>query len=234
VSRVLRSVLHIALDGSRIEVRTSLDVSRPFSSFANLRIGSHLQEFGAGDRDFALANAWDVGVRAFPETYRFQGGTLRLGTAAQFERTIKARSELLFAVWEGERHSLYTFAYNATSSSDLLAVLGRVRLTESPEGLAMAPTKPADTPMSDVCLAKDLPTLGLLQIHPAEYARDQGLPRWRGRQVAGGELFVNQDDPTRRWFVLSGRTALTHVIPDPDRDPNALLPALAELQVERT
>jgi hypothetical protein len=175
----------MALDGSRIEVRTSLDVSRPFSTFANLRIGSHLQEFGAGDRDFALANAWDVGVRAFPETYWFQGGTLRLGTAAQFERTIKARSELLFAVWEGERHSLYTFAYNATSSSDLLAVLGRVRLTETPEGLAMAPTKPAETPMSDVCLAKELPTLGLLHDLLAREAGwpPRGLRRYRS---AGG------------------------------------------------
>jgi hypothetical protein len=55
--------------------------------------------------------------------------------------------------------------------------MDRVRLTETPDGLALAPTQPAVTPMSDVCLAKELPTLGLLQIHPAERTRVQSLPR---------------------------------------------------------
>jgi hypothetical protein len=230
----LRSVIYRALDGSYVNIRTSLDVERPVSTFLNLRIGSHLQEFGSGSRDFAAANAHDVGVQAFRETYRFQGGTLRLGTAVQFDPRIKARDVLIMATWEGRNTSLYTFAYNTTNSSDLLAILNRVRLSESSEGLALAPVDAASTPVADVTLVKELPMLGLLQIHPLDSDLMRSLPSWRGRQVAGGELFVDGETPERRTFVVAGKTAITHVVPDAEHDVDALLSALAELQVDWT
>lgn len=171
-------------------------------------------------------------MHELPEEYRIAGGgTLRLGTASGVDARVQYT--VTVAAWEGERYSLYTFAYNA-SSADLLALLNRVRLTESAEGVTLVPRQPASTPIASVYLLKEVPTLGLLSIRPLDRDLVRHLPAWRGQQVTGGELFIYQDDPDERGFVLVNETTHTHVIPDPGRDLNALLPALAELQVDWT
>lgn len=228
---MLRSVPHRALDGSLVRIQTSLDLERPFSSVLNLRIGSHVQEFVAGALPFAADNAKDLGVEAFREEYRFQGGTLRFGVATQVDPSTRVRSQLLVAAWEGTAYSLYTFAYNTTDSAELLAVLDRTRLTETAEGIALAPVDLSSTPIADVWLLKELPTLGLLMIESPGRAARKRLPAWGGAAVQGGELFVEDGQEARR-FVLVGATTVTQVLPDPDDDPNSLLPALAELQVD--
>jgi hypothetical protein len=222
------------LDGSLVEIHTSLDVKRPFSSFLELRIGSHLQEFAMGGPDCAAANARDLGVSQFSEEYQLQGGRVRLGSAIQVDPTTKVRYTIAVATWEGERYSLYTFAYNASTSGELLAVLNRVRVTESPEGLTLTPAQPTSTPVTKVGLFKELPTLGLLHVRPLDRDLVRGLPGWRGRQVVGGELFVDYQASTPKAFLLVGETAFTQVIPDPGCDVERRLPALAAMRVNWT
>lgn len=227
----IATIKHRALDGSLVTIRTDLDAREPFTSYLNLRISSRLHEFISGDRGSAEADARDIGVRAFREEYRFQSGILRFGTAAQFDPVIKLRTTIMVAVWEGENYSLMTHAYKAKNSMALLSVFDRIRILESREGLVLAPRKPASTPVNGVVLLKELPSAGLLQIYPATRDAVRRLPRWRGRRVAGGELFVDGEESSRRVFTLAGRTAFTDIVTEPDHDVDQVLPALAKLQV---
>jgi hypothetical protein len=229
--QVLPVSSHRALDGSLVTVRLTGDLSEPFSSFLELPLGSHLQEFAAGELHASEASARDLGVRTFAEEYQFQDGTLRFGSVAQYDPTVKIAAQLMVAVWEGRRFSLFTHAYHAAGTTELLKVLNTVRIRETPEGLALVPTSITPAP-AEVSLVKEVPGLGLLQIRPAVGASLNMLPTWPGRAVAGGELFLDDSGPDRVSWVLAGRTAVTNVVPHADRNPDDYLPALAELTVE--
>jgi hypothetical protein len=231
-ANAMKTVSHTALDGSQVQISTGLAVNEPFTSFVNVRIGSHIHEFSSGVSGYASANAADVGVAEFTDEYRFDGGTLRLGITVQ-EMQNQVRASLAVAAWEGARFSVFTHAYNVDTPGDLLGVLTQVRLAESATGATLAPRDPAKTPVSQVTLVKELPGLGLLQIEPAVGDLVRRLPAWRGRVVAGGELFVdNEADDARRSFVLAGSSAITRVLPDPGHQLDTVLPALTALRVD--
>jgi len=229
----MKSVTHEALDGGRIELRTNLETGEPYTSFLNLQLGSHIQEFSSGMREYAAANGRDLGVERFEEEYHLTGGTLRLGSTIQdIAPHNKVRATLAVAAWEGTSFSLFTHAYNADSAGELLGILAQVRISESAFGVTLAPQDPVQTPITHVSVVKDLPGLGLLQIEPATPELIKSLPGWPGSTVAGGELFIDNTDGGGSTFVLAGRSAITRIIPDPDDAVDKLLPALAELRID--
>ncbi|MFP3968686.1 hypothetical protein SMC26_40760 [Actinomadura fulvescens] len=219
-------------------IRSALALDQPFTSLLQLHLGTHLQEFDAGVAGSATASARDLGVRSFPHEYRFQGGRLRFGRTSQYDKTIKLRSSLTVAVWEGKKFSLFTHAYEAKNHRQLLAVLDQVRIAELTDGLVLTAKRPSQAPVASVTFVKEVPGLGLLQIQPATREVGKVLPAWQGKRVVGGELFVESDAGAAggavHSFVLAGANAVTHVVPDEDDNPERLLPHLAELHIEWT
>jgi hypothetical protein len=221
-----------SLDGGLVRIDANVGVSEQFTAVMSLQLGGHVQQFVAGVHPFAEDAARAFGVNTFQEEYRFQGGRLRIGTTEQYDPAIKLSALLTVAAWQGERYSVYTFAYNARSSSRLLDVLDAVRLGETEEGATALPKQPAKTPVVDLSLTTELPGLCLLDAAPAGSQLMRALPGWRGRSVAGGELFADGSDPKELQFVLVGQTAITRVIPSHDGDLDSLVPGLGGLRVD--
>lgn len=229
---MLQSVTHRTLDGSTITIQAPVELDDRFSTYARIDFGGDVQEFGAGPGDFGVTDAYDIGVKTFDETYQFQAGTLRLGTAYRSDPELRDRWTYLVAVWEGQRFSLSTYVANAPDSGPMLAVLNRLRLVESPEGLVATPAEPDRTPVVKVSLMKAVPRLQLLDVRRPQRTELRAIPNWSGRQVAGGELFLLNSHERPSGFVLAGETAITYIRPDPDDDIEALLATVSSLRVD--
>ena len=104
-------------------------------------------------------------------------------------------------MWRGSVHALLLVEAEATGDA-LIAVLDRLTLTESPTGLAVEADGlvPATTR-----LVKEIPGVGLAEVAPLVPEVAQGLPRWAGTEVAGGELYRDEARPGAPVLVLVGR-----------------------------
>jgi hypothetical protein len=228
---LMASVMHRALDGAAATFQSSLPLDRPFTSVVNVRVHEHLQEFTAGPRGLGRAVAADHGIAHFDETYSFQGGRLSLGEVDTYDPGLKLAARFRLAVWEGERCSIHTHAYDQ-ESSDLIRILRRFIFVEDELGVAIQPRDRGRTPFDDnASILKEIPGLGLLEVTGRTAATSVALPAWRGTRTAGGELFRDTVDNRQDYFVLVSPEMKATIIPDPAFDPTTILPHLDQLKV---
>jgi hypothetical protein len=158
--------------------------------------------------------AADFGI-PLTEQFRMQQGTLRVGStmeswaAPEGHRFTNKHS---VAAWEGSRWSVHTHLYDA-STADALALLARFAIVEGPEGVRMTPKaddvrvgRRAETVMLD------LPLLGLMIVR--KRTSEDGVPRWSGSTVAGGEVYCDKKDGSQPVFLLAGDSAVATILPD--------------------
>lgn len=211
----MATVAHRNLDGSRVTIRSALNLDQPFTSILRLHLGTHLQEFDSGVAGSATASAQDLGVREFPYEYQFQRGRLRFGTTMNYDKKSKVRSSLTAAVWEGKRYSLFTHAYEAKSHKQLLAVLQQLRIAELADGLTVTAKRPAQTPVASVTLLKELRSGPTHEddLGPRAGSKAPPLPQTRGeRAVPLVALFLDVHceaargpcEPPRNSFAKAG------------------------------
>ncbi|GAA2585932.1 hypothetical protein SMC26_45795 [Actinomadura fulvescens] len=213
-----RQVTHRSLDGIRVRMSGSHDLSRPYTSVARIAVGDRLHEISSGGRADARAWAADLGVRAFDQEFTIHGGVLRVGRTSVADPDTRVADEMLAAVWEGRRHAVFTHLYHARPA-DAVVFFAGLRLTEHADGVVAVPRGRRVRRPEPAELVKEVPGVGLLEI-TALTARTRGrLPKWRGAQVASGELFRDDIDGQGPYFLLATRSLLVTVLPDDERAP---------------
>lgn len=212
-------VAHLAIDGSVVTI-TAPALNHDFhaTSIGVYTVNGHWQEFTTGSRDFGEAVADDIGL-TLTESYAFQGGALRLGTASvQFPGRAAgdAQTDLVhLGVWEGNRFSVHTHLYNG-SAHDLISIFDLFEIIEDPLGLHLQPRDPDRTSLAkEPSLLREVPYVGLLQVRPMTRRMARTVPRWRGTAAAGGELFVGRR-PGSLHLVLAGAGSHTLIMRDGD------------------
>lgn len=235
LSQVMRRHVQIKLPPSprrcaRLDRRRHREPASVFDCLG-LRLGSHIQEFSAGPRDYAAVNAADLGVETFDEEYQFRGGTLKLGSTVHYDKVIKLSSPLVVAAWQGQEFSLFTHAYNGVAG-DLLDLMSRIELAELDDGIKLVYEPSLKSLVIGVNLLKEFPVLGLLDIRPATRALWQQLPKWDGMTTPGGNLYIDDDKPENITFLLVGDSAVTRIIPDLAADHRQVAEAAASLEIK--
>lgn len=226
---------HAGIDGSVVTIEAgALDAGMQASSVAVFTIDGRWQEFTASYLDFGAEVADDLGVR-LAESYRFQGGTLRLGsTMVRFPatETTAAQTDLLhLGVWEGRDFSVHTHLYNG-AAHDLIQIFERFHIIEQPLGIRLVPTQPQRTPLAkEPMVLREVPDVGLLQITPLTPRVARTVPKWRGTQLAGGELYRGQR-PGDLHFVLVGARSHTLIMRGGEDCTKQELSQLSRLRVD--
>jgi len=217
---------HTAADGSTVTLHGPVDLGAAVTSSIRYDDAALVRE---------LTTAPITAVDALPyvvdEEYAYGGGTLRIGHRDESDPAISSRRRDTFAVWRGSVHALLLVEAEATSDA-LIAVLDRLTLTESPSGLAVGADGliPATTR-----LVKEIPGVGLAEVAPLVPEVAQGLPRWAGTEVAGGELYRDEARPGAPVLVLVGDSAATTLLLDGDgREADEATTLAAELVVTWT
>jgi hypothetical protein len=204
-------VVHRTLDGKRIHLSGELDLSRPAASVARISLDGRLHEITSGEHGAAHAWADDLGVTGFDDEFAVQGGRLRVGRSTLRDAHAGLREQVLAAVWEGHRHSVFTHLYHARAA-DAVGFFNALTLTEHAEGVSFSPRRRAAS-AEPAELVKEVPGLGLLEITTLTRQTARRLPPWRGARVAGGELFKDTLDDQGTFFLLATASALVTVLP---------------------
>jgi hypothetical protein len=211
-----------SLDGHRVTVSgPELDLSFPWSSSMLCLKGSIPFGFQSG-----LANNWehlmiDFPRFAFEESYSYQGGQLRIGSApvdAGVDPELTGTGgayRIWLWYWQGTQFSL-AFIVNRVIEGerpDFIEAFETFDLAETHEGITMVPRSPSEVATTNVEVVKEVPPLGLLTILDSASASEL-VPSWTGTPVAGGELFVSElSDALPAFFLLVGTTATTVIQP---------------------
>jgi len=217
---------HTAVDGSTVVLDGPVDLAAPVTSSIRYDEGGLVRELTT-----APLNAVDALPYVVDEEYAHAGGTLRIGHRDEADAALGSHRRDTFAVWRGTAHALLLIETEA-SSDTLIAVLDGLTLTESPTGLAVeaAGLVPATTR-----LVKEIPGVGLAEVAPLVPEVAQGLPRWAGTEVHGGELYRDEARPGAPVLVLVGDTASTTLLLDGDgREADEATTLAAELVVTWT
>lgn len=214
---VLGSVTHTALDGSIVEISGPVDLSQPATSIAVANIQGVFQEFTSGRTGLGDRIAAELDIAEFDESYVYQDGTLRLGSVLQTDPSSMAQATVRLGVWQGKLFEVFTVSYGG-ASSDLVAIFGYFTISEQEYGVVLTPSDAAATPFETAAkmapnLVKHVPDLGLLDVKQLTPESSSELPTWAGTSVAGGELFVENDDDAP-FLVLVGDTSITVALPD--------------------
>lgn len=233
----MASVTHLAPDSGLVDISgEGLNLNHPATGIRLASVGDHHQEFTVGNFELGERIAREGPGIELTEAYTFQGGRLRIGSRHYPDGDL-AR----VAVWEGENHSLYTISYGerASQSARMLAVLDLLKIDEVarvsgiPGGIIFRSREPGRLWFDrGPTVLKFIPTLGLIEI--AELTKEviRELPRWSGAPVPGGEIFADEENPNRRYFVLVSRTAKTLIMPAAGTTDAGLEIALSRLQIE--
>jgi hypothetical protein len=232
------SVKHLALDGSLVEISSPAhsDLDFPASSIAVFSVDGVGREFTASHVGFGADVAEYYGM-TLDESYSMQGGTLRLGATTQVWPELNDAGDhitrlLRLGVWEGVRYSVHAALVGGTSN-DLVRLFSHFTIVETPRGITLEPVSSSVTRhVHEPSLLKEVEGIGLLDIVALTTSESQRLPRWRGTQVTGGELFTDQPETGARYYVLVSRTSRTLVLPGGDCDHSAVLAGLAHLRVD--
>lgn len=213
------AVAHRSLDGTRITLSGDLDLSHPFTSVVRVSIEDRLHEFTAGAQGFGEAWARSLGVPALTEEFRMHGGRLRIGTADVADQGIQGANggqgfveRLTAAVWKGTSYSLFTHLYNA-KTRDALRIYDAVRITEHADGIVIAAQPDRASLTQPAVVAKEVPSLGLLDISPLSKHSAQRLPWWSGTRLPSGELYRDSLPNNQTYFVYVTATAAVTVLP---------------------
>ena len=213
----MKTIVHRGLTGSRIAVDLPEEIApeRVGTTVAHFSIAGVEREFTAGPRDLGAAVAAEFGI-SLTESFRLQRGTLRVGSKMELWTVpvdgYRFTNKHSVAVWEGVDRSVHTHLYDA-STADAVALFGRFTIVETPEGAQMTPA--ADGVVvgrQPETLMLNLPVLGLMIVR--KRADADGVPRWRGSTVAGGEVFCDKKDASQPVFMLAGASAVATILPD--------------------
>jgi hypothetical protein len=215
---VTNTVTHRTLDGNQITFSGDQDFSSPFTSVARVTIGTRLHEFTSGSLAFGEEWARSLGVPALTEEFRMHGGRLRVGAAdvaydgIRGANSAKQVDRLVAAVWEGVGYSVFTHFYNA-GTQEALRVYQAVRMVEHADGVVLE-IKPSLGYLTEpAIIAKEVPTLGLLDVKPLNKRSAQNLPWWSGTALRNGELFRDELPNNQIYFVFVTPSAVVTVLP---------------------
>lgn len=226
------SVTHRAMDGRRFLLSGSLDLSAPFTSMVELTIAGRLHEFTAGSVGLANELAQSLGVTHFDEELTYQGGALLIARVRSYDPQIRLSEERLVAAWRGRRYCFVTQLYGA-STSDLLAVLRTVRITEHEDGLVVRPdTRAGSRFAAPATVIKQVPGLGLLDMTALTAERTRQLPSWRGLSTRAGELFRDMLSDGKPYFLLAATDTWVAVLPLADTVLDQVPTLLDRLRVQ--
>lgn len=226
-----------ALDGSLIRLSgTEGQFTEPWTSSIVFREGRGLQHFGAGPIDLGERVAAQVmEIPSLDEAYTYQQGELSVGSTEQIDPTVTITRHVLgtirAGVWRGRNYSLYTRLYDGTTT-DLLAIMDHFTISETPTGIVLEPTNDQISVDRPARITQAIPGLGLLRSHRLTRQTMRTLPEWTGTQVAGGELFVENQGEFNQYFVLISATGLTTIQPFTAIAEVDFLAAVRDLTVE--
>jgi hypothetical protein len=203
-----------ALDGRQFVLSGPFDLGGPFTSTVEVSVNGRRHELTAGLARLGDAVAEALGIDRFDEEFNHQGGTLLTARTQPYDAGIRLREDRLTGVWRGRRYGLVTQMYRATTSQ-LLAVLRNLRISEYDDGLVVRPTGGSSfaTPAT---VTGQVPGLGLLEISPLTAQHATQLPRWRGLTTRAGELFRDTLTDGSPYFVLVTENTWITVLPLPD------------------
>ncbi len=223
----MASATHTAIDGSTVVIEGDLDLTRAVTSSVHLQTDGTLRELTSAPAD-ALD---DLGFTVV-ETYTHAGGSLRIGERLQVDSTLRSRRRDRAALWSGRHHGVVLVQSEATTE-ELLAVLDGLALTETDTGVAVSGPGVLG---ATTRLVKELPGVGLAEVAPLVPEVAQGLPRWSGSPVEGGELYRDEARPGVPVLVLVGDSAATTVLLDATAgtEADAAVTTVAALLVEWT
>jgi hypothetical protein len=196
---------HTAVDGSTVVIDGPVDLGAPVTSSIRLQDGDVVRELTA-----APVAATDALPFVVDEEYAHAGATLRVGHRDEADPSLGSRRRDTFAVWRGTDHALLVVEAEAPADR-LIAVLDRLTITETSAGLSVEADglQPATTR-----LVKELPGIGLAEVAPLVPDVAQGLPRWAGTVVEGGELYRDEARPGAPVLVLVSDSATTTLLLD--------------------
>ncbi|GAB3402477.1 hypothetical protein [Flindersiella endophytica] len=195
------AVVHRALDGTRFRIEApGEDLSRPFTSIAEVVLGGRLFEFTSGVARLGDDLRAAFGAGDFDEELRYRGGTLRLATRRTYDPQSKLVETPTLVVWRGERRALVTQVYGS-STAEVLAALRPLGIDEQEDGLALDVGDGAHFALPAFVL-KEVPGLGLLEIT---------VPGKRSQP--GGGLTWDKLTNGRPYAVLAGDGVQTTVLP---------------------
>jgi len=201
------------LDGWRLELDAPLDLTRPFTSVIDVGLGGHRYEFTAGEASLGAQVAAAAGVGGFAEEFTIAAGTLLIGRRKVADPRTRLADDVTVATWRGRRYSLVTTLYNA-STTDVLWLLGAMRIAEYPDGITVIPAPgSAATLLGGSLVLKEVPGLGLLEITGRTRDAVAQLPSWAGLSLPAGELFRDTLSNGAPYFVLAAPAAVVTVLP---------------------
>ena len=169
------AVVHRALDGTRFRIDLpSEDLSRPFTSIAEVVLGGRLFEFTSGVAQLGDDLRAAFGADGFDEELHYRGGTLRLATRRTYDPQSKLVETPTLVVWQGKRRALVTHVYGL-STAEVLAALRPLGIDEQDDGIALAAGDGAHFALPAFVL-KEIPGLGLLEMTvPRKLVQPAGL-----------------------------------------------------------
>jgi len=210
---VTARVSHLALDGSRFEIQADLDLGKSFTSVVDVDVDGHRYEFTAGGVGLGDEVVAALGLPGFGEELAFAGGTLRIARGAVTDPRTGQADAATVAAWSGARHSLVTSLYNV-STAEVLGVFSTLRISEGPDGIAIAPAPDAaGTMLGRALVLKEVPGLGLLEISGRTRDAVRELPAWAGLALSSGELFRDTLSNGSAYLVLATPAAVVTVLP---------------------
>lgn len=217
---------HTAIDGGTVVFDGPIDLSAPATSSLRFQDAGLVRELTT-----APVGAVDALPFVVDETYAYAGGELRIGHRDETDPRIASRRRDTAAMWRGREYALLVIQTGAPAAA-LIAVFDRLTFTETTTGLAVDADGlvPATTR-----LVKELPGVGLAEVAPLVPEVAQGLPRWSGTAVRGGELYRDEARPGAPVLILVGDTTSTTLLLDGDgREADEATARAAELTVTWT
>jgi hypothetical protein len=224
-------VLHDTIDGSSVTISAPAGtrMSRP-SSVGVFAVNGQWREFTTTDREGGRGVADELGI-SLTQSYKYQGGSLSLGTKSFRSRSGDyIQTDLMhLGVWEGTHSSIFAHLYNG-SAQDLAAIFQAFTIVEGQRGARIAPKDRTRVALAkEPIFLQEFSGVGLLLVRPLTRSLARNLPRWSGTQTAGGELFVGRR-PGSVHLVLVGQYSLTQIMPD-SADCDSDVPNIAGLEV---
>jgi hypothetical protein len=226
-----------ALDGGVVELRSaSLDVAQPgATTVAVFDMEEHQQEFCGGAPGFGdfVARAHGIDLSEEYSLYNGARGRLRIGSKVEIDPQSGYQERVCLGVWQGRRASLKTTLYQG-SSSDLIALFNEYTIEEAANGVVIEPKDPRISLVRDAGLAprvvQHVPALGHVDVFELTARQSRQVPRWNGRSVDGGELFLERPEHPAPTLLLVGETALTRIYVDDRISEDRLIKTASTLE----
>jgi hypothetical protein len=198
------AVVHRALDGTRFRIEApDEDLSRPFTSIAEVVLGGRLFELTSGIAQLGDDLRAAFGAEGFDEELHYRGGTLRLATRRTYDPQSKLVETPTLVVWQGEQRALVTHVYGL-STADVLAALRPLGIEEHEDGVALSAGNGAHFALP-ASVVKEIPGLGLLEITvPAKRSQPSGGLFWHTLTNGGPYAILAGDGVQTTVLPLTG------------------------------